>query len=162
MIAPVYRTRPIALAILAIAGATIGGALVSQQVFGLAPCKLCLIQRWPYYAGVPLAALTAYLPPGGPRRVGFALLALVFLVSAGLGAHHAGVEWGFWPGPIDCAGDAGAAPPRVDDFLKQLDGARVVNCADAAFRVLGLSLAGWNALISLALAAIAIRGATIR
>lgn len=155
-------SRTTALAILAVAAATIGGALASQHLYGLAPCKLCLIQRWPYYAGLPLAAAAAAVPSGPLRRAALALVALVFLVSAGLGLHHAGVEWGFWPGPSDCGGGAGPAPGSVGDFLKELEGAKVVSCTEAAFRVLGLSLAGWNAVISLGLAAAAGRAATRR
>jgi disulfide bond formation protein DsbB len=150
-------TRLPALLILGLAAAALGSALVSQHVFGLLPCKLCLVQRWPYYVGIPLAAVTALLPPGRRRRLGFGLLALVFLVSAGLGLHHAGVEWGWWPGPTDCGGGMGAASGAVGDFLKELETARVVSCTEAALRVLGLSMAGWNALVSLALAALAAR-----
>ena len=78
------------------------------------------------------------------------------IVSAGLGIHHAGVEWGFWAGPSDCGGAAAPAAGNVGDFLNQLQTTRVVNCAEAAWRFLGLSLAGWNVLISLALAALAL------
>lgn len=155
-------SRAVALSILAVAAATIGGALASQHLYGLAPCKLCLIQRWPYYLGLPLAAATAFMPGGAARRAGFGLLAVVFLVSAGLGAHHAGVEWGFWAGPTDCGGGMGTAPGSVGDFLKELEGAKVISCTDAAFRFLGLSLAGWNATISLGLAAAAAWGAARR
>lgn len=151
-----FAPRLVAIAVLLIAGATILGALASQYVFGLIPCKLCLEQRVPYYVGVPLALLTALAPAAGPwRRIGLALLALVFLVSAGLGAYHAGVEWGWFLGPSDCGGGSGAAASGVGDFLKQLDTLHVVSCTDAAFRFLGLSLAGWNALISLGLAVLA-------
>ena len=73
------------------------------------------------------------------------------------GAYHAGVEWGFWPGPTECTG----ALPRaatVEDFLKQLQTVKVVRCDSAALRILGLSLAGWNAVISVGLAALAVFG----
>jgi disulfide bond formation protein DsbB len=141
------------------AAATIAGALASQHVFGLVPCKLCLDQRVPYYFGVPFAAVLALAPLPGPwLRAGLGLLALVFLVSAGLGAYHAGVEWGAWPGPADCGGGVPAAG-TVADFLRSLETVRVVSCADAAWRFLGLSLAGWNALVSLALAGGAAVGA---
>jgi disulfide bond formation protein DsbB len=148
--------RLAALLILLVAAATVGGALASQHVFGLVPCKLCLLQRWPYYLGIPLAAATM-LPRsgGGASRAGLGLLAIVFLVSAGLGAYHAGVEWGWFLGPSDCGGGAGAPVPGVGDLLRSLDRIRVVSCTEAAWRLLGLSLAGWNALVSLALAALA-------
>jgi disulfide bond formation protein DsbB len=149
-----FKARQAAFAILLAALATIGGALVFEHGFGLAPCKLCLVQRQPYYVAMPLA-LAAALAPARWARIGLALLALVFLVSAGLGAYHAGVEWGFFAGPSDCGGGTGAAAGDVGDFLSQLETTRVVSCTEAAWRFLGLSLAGWNVLISLFLAAVA-------
>jgi disulfide bond formation protein DsbB len=147
--------------ILAAAVATIAGALAFEHVWGLRPCPLCLQQRWPYYAAVPVALATALARRPGLARAGLALLALIFLVSVGLGAYHAGVEWGWWQGPSDCAGAPAAAPGSVGDFLNQLEATRVVNCTEAAWRFLGLSLAGWNAVISLALAALAAAAARI-
>jgi disulfide bond formation protein DsbB len=136
--------------------ATIGAALFSEAVLGLFPCKLCLIQRWPYYIALPIALALVLLPlTDTGRRAGLAALALIFLVSAGLGAHHAGVEWGFWPGPNDCGGAPAPAASGMGDFLKQLESARVVSCTEAAGRFLGLSMAGWNAAVSLALAGFA-------
>ena len=158
---PQVPSRLAALAILGLAVATIGGALVSEHVFGLVPCELCLLQRWPYYLGVPLAAATTLAPEGGTmpwRRIGLGLLALVFLASAGLGAYHAGVEWGLWPGPAGCSG-GGGGPASFNDFARSLGQARAVSCTDAGWRGLGISLAGWNALVSLALAVLAAWGA---
>ena len=146
--------RQAALAVALGAAAAIGGALVFEHVFGYVPCKLCLIQRNPYYIGIPLGLLAALLP-ARYARPGLWLLALVFLVSAGLGAYHSGVEWGFFAGPSDCGGGSGAGAGNVGDFLNQLQSTRVVSCTEAAWRFLGLSLAGWNVLISLALAAFA-------
>jgi disulfide bond formation protein DsbB len=80
----------------------------------------------------------------------------VFLVSAGLGIYHSGVEWGFFAGPNDCGGAPGAAAGSVGDFLKELETTRVVSCTEAAWRFAGLSLAGWNAVISLGLVALAL------
>ncbi|HEV2566607.1 MAG TPA: disulfide bond formation protein B [Microvirga sp.] len=150
--------RQAALAVAFGAAATVGGALVFEHVFGYVPCKLCLIQRNPYYIGIPLGLLAALLP-ARYTHAGLWLLALVFLVSAGLGAYHSGVEWGFFAGPSDCGGGSGAGAGNVGDFLNQLQTTRVVSCTEAAWRFLGLSLAGWNLLISLALAAFAARAA---
>ncbi|MCB5177682.1 disulfide bond formation protein B [Microvirga lenta] len=146
--------RQAALAVALAAAATIGGALVFEHVWGYQPCKLCLTQRNPYYLAIPLALIAAFLPAKW-GRIGLWLLALVFVVSAGLGAYHAGVEWGFWEGPSDCGGAMGSSAGNVGDFLNQLQTTRVVSCTEAAWRFLGLSLAGWNVLISLALAAFA-------
>lgn len=148
-----------AAVIAAVAIATVGTALIFQHGFGYLPCKLCLQQRHPYYAAIPLALILAVVPPR--RRwgfIGFGLLGLIFLVSAGLGAYHAGVEWGFWPGPSDCGGAAAAPAGDMGGFMRQLETARVVSCTDAAWRFLGLSMAGWNAVISLGLAALALLG----
>ncbi|TDR89604.1 disulfide bond formation protein B [Enterovirga rhinocerotis] len=146
-------TRAVALAIAIAAAATVGGALLSEHVGGLVPCQLCLWQRWPYYAGIPLAVLTAVAPDPRLRRAGLGLLALVFLASAGLGAYHAGAEWSFWPGPSSCGGGT-AVSGTVDDLLKGLETTRVVSCSEAAWRLWGgLSLAGLNAVASLVLAA---------
>ncbi|MBV8428315.1 MAG: disulfide bond formation protein B [Hyphomicrobiales bacterium] len=150
------------IAVLVLAALAIGGAWFSQLVLGLAPCELCLLQRWPYYIGVPIAAVTTALAlrSGSTRLVASLLstLALIFLVSAGLAAYHAGVEWGFWPGPSGCTGQY-VAPASTDDFLKSLDAASSVRCDEAAVRFLGLSLAGWNVLASLVIAGIAGLGA---
>jgi disulfide bond formation protein DsbB len=146
--------RQVALAVALGAAATVGGALIFEHAFGYVPCKLCLIQRNPYYITIPLGLVAALLPPRWVRA-GLWLLALVFVVSAGLGAYHSGVEWGFFAGPSDCGGGSGAGTGNVGDFLNQLQSTRVVSCTEAAWRFLGLSLAGWNVLISLGLAAFA-------
>jgi disulfide bond formation protein DsbB len=152
--------RQAAMGVLVVALAAIGGALVSEHVFGLVPCKLCLMQRQPYYLGIPLAILVVLAPARGPwRRIGLGLLALLFLVSVGLGIYHSGVEWGWFLGPSDCGGGSGANPGAVGDFLNSLNNVRVISCTEAAFRFLGLSLAGWNAVASLLIAALAALGA---
>lgn len=138
---------------LAIAAAlTVGAVLVMQHGYGYAPCKLCLTERLPYYAAVPLGVL-ALLAPAPLSRLALGLAAAALLYGAGIGVYHAGAEWGFWPGPADCGGGAGADPGDVGDFLNKLQTTRVVDCSVAALRVLGLSLAGWNALVAFVLAA---------
>lgn len=128
------------------------------QARGYTPCELCLKERIPYYLGAPLAALLALASSTLPRRAarwGLAFLALLFAADAALGAYHAGVEWKWWPGPTGCSG-AAVAPPDVGDFLKQLQTVTVVRCDEAALQVFGLSLAAWNALLALGLAAAAL------
>jgi disulfide bond formation protein DsbB len=154
---PVRPARWAALLILIVAAATIGGAFVFEYGYGYLPCKLCLQQRLPYYAAMPLALAIAFAPGRWPR-LGLAGLVLLFLISAGLGAYHAGVEWGAWLGPSDCGGGAATPAANVADFMKSLNQVRVVSCTEAAWRFLGLSLAGWNVVISLALTAVAARG----
>ena len=89
---------------------------------------------------------------------GLWLLALLWIGSSIFGLYHAGVEWGFWQGPTDCTGSLNKAP-SINDFLQQLETVKVVRCDAVAIRILGLSLAGWNAVISAAMAATAIVGA---
>lgn len=130
-----------------------------QLVVGLAPCPLCLDQRIPYYIGVPLGLVAFALAAAGHARVGrvlLALLALLMLGNMGLAIFHAGVEWRFWPGPTSCTG----APAAVTgSILSALKGANVPRCDEAAWRLLGISMAGWNALIAAALALVAGRAA---
>jgi disulfide bond formation protein DsbB len=150
--------RPAAL-VLALAAATIAGAFAFQAA-GYAPCELCLKERLPYYAGIALAALTLALAWRGPpalARVGLALLVVLFLFSAGFGVYHAGVEWTWWPGPTGCTG-AINRPTSNADFLQQLQSVHVVRCDAVAIRILGLSLAGWNAIVSLVIAGLAAAG----
>ena len=147
------------LLVAAIAAATIAGAW-AFQLAGYAPCELCLKQRLPYYIGVPLALLAFVFATRNLRAVSKACLALAgltFAVSMVLGAYHAGVEWGWWPGPSDCTGDFAAASSS-QDFLKQLQTIQVVRCDAVALRIFKLSLAGWNAVISAGLTVLAVFG----
>ncbi len=155
---------------------TIAGAWFFELVLGLQPCALCLTQRTPYYIGVALAGAAAFVAwsraqaANSPQhevwlrtrpvlvRLALAALAVIFVVSAGLGTYHAGVEWQLWQGPTGCTG-LDTTPGSVGDLLSALDTVRVVPCDEAPWVFLGLSLAGWNALISLVLAGIAAAGA---
>ena len=134
---------------------------VPPNGFGLQPCPLCLEQRIAYYVAIPLALVVAFAAARGaaPALVtaGLVLIALAMLVNAGLGVYHAGVEWKFWPGPTDCSGPV-TNLGRASDLMRQLRNVTIVRCDEAAWRFLGLSLAGYNVLISLALAAIAVWG----
>ena len=158
------RRDPAAAAALAIfvgSAATILGAWYFQYVLRYPPCELCLQERLPYHVVIPLSLLLGIAAfVRAPRAlivVGFLAIIAAMLVSTALGAYHAGVEWRWWPGPTDCSG------PMTDfttngPLLSQLQSIHVVRCDEAAWRFLGLSLAGYNVLISLALAAIAALG----
>ena len=149
------------LAVLVIAAATIAGAWFFQLVLDIQPCPMCLEQRYAYYFAIPFAALVAVAAgKGAPRGLvlaGLAILALVVLGNAGFGAYHAGVEWGFWKGPTDCTG-SGFDPGKAGSLLDNLDKVKVIRCDEVQFRFLGISLAGYNVLISLLMAAIAAWG----
>jgi disulfide bond formation protein DsbB len=150
-----------ALAVLALAAGTIAGAWYFQLVLGLQPCPLCLEQRYAYYLAIPLAALVALAAgQNAPRWLligGLAVLALAALGNAVLGGYHAGVEWKFWLGPSDCTGPVGNLG-SAGSLLDRLDKVKVVMCDEVQWTFLGLSLAGYNVLISLFLAAIAAWG----
>ncbi|MHB1103025.1 MAG: disulfide bond formation protein B [Devosia sp.] len=131
--------------------ATILGALGSQYLGGLVPCELCLEQRIPYYWGLPLLAAILILWNRLPLIAWFvAMFLAIALFSWGtyLGVYHAGVEWGFWPGPTACTG-TGVGVSFND--LNNINATRVIPCDQVQFRFLGISLAGYNALISLAI-----------
>ncbi|SDM71042.1 Disulfide bond formation protein DsbB [Methylobacterium phyllostachyos] len=134
--------------------ATIGAVLVMQYGYGYAPCKLCLTERLPYYAAIPLGLIALFVPER-IARIALGLAALGLLYGAGVGVYHAGAEWGFWPGPSDCGGGTGTNPGQVADFMNALQSTKVVDCSVAALRILGVSLAGWNAVLAFALAALA-------
>jgi disulfide bond formation protein DsbB len=152
----------VALSVALIAAATLAGAWFFQLGLGLQPCELCLKQRYAYYAVVVLGALLGLGASRGlPRSVveaGLVVMALALLGNAVLGGYHAGVEWHWWAGPSTCTGsvnDFGSA----GNLLSQLDTVKVVLCDTVQWRFLGLSLAGYNVLISLGLAIIALWGA---
>jgi disulfide bond formation protein DsbB len=158
------RAEPIASAAIAVAvigAATIAGALFFQYVLGLPPCPLCLEQRIAYYVSIPLAAMIMLgLSVGASHKVlllALGAIAAAMLWNAGLGVYHSGIEWHWWAGPQDCSGPTATFGP-AGGLLERIETTRVVRCDEAAWRFLGLSLAGYNALISLALAAIAIGG----
>jgi disulfide bond formation protein DsbB len=123
----------------------------------LAPCTLCLRQRDVYWTAgaVALASMVIVRRPGGPRlrQASCWLLAVVFLVGCAVAVYHAGAEWKFWPGPTSCSG-AGVTDVNAQALQNLLAGAKIrpPACDKAAWVFLGLSMAGWNALISLALA----------
>jgi disulfide bond formation protein DsbB len=159
------REQPMSAAAVAIAligTATLLGAWVFQYGLGLPPCPLCLEQRVAYYVAIPLSAMILLgISVGSSQKVLMAALfaiAAFMLWNAGLGVYHSGIEWHWWLGPQDCSG-TGADFSAAGGLLEQMRSARVVRCDEAAWRFLGLSLAGYNALISLAIAAIALWGA---
>jgi disulfide bond formation protein DsbB len=166
---PMTQSRPAmtaAILVAAVGAATILGAYYFQYVMGLAPCPLCLEQRIAYYVSIPLAAVVALAAgrgaPRGAVTAGLGIIALVMLFNAGLALFHAGVEWRWWPGPQECSGAQDLLAPSGDLFNDLQKGRiSVIRCDEAAWRdPFGLlSLAGYNVLISLALAAIAARGA---
>jgi disulfide bond formation protein DsbB len=136
--------------VFAITLATILGAWGFEYA-GYLPCELCLKQRFAYYAAVPLSLIFAVAGQNNPKllRYGLALLGLIMLASCIFGIYHAGVEWKFWQGPTTCTG-GGDFKGGLPDLTK-----KAVMCDQPAIRILGLSLAGWNAIVSAVTSAIA-------
>jgi disulfide bond formation protein DsbB len=150
---PSQETRAVLIAAASIA---ILAAVWIFQGMGYAPCELCRTQRYAFYSAIPLARLTALLAGRsvhGLARVGFALLAILFVASAVFAAYHVGVEYHWWQGPTACTGGPGSLD--VNDLVKALDSVKVVRCDEVQLRIAGLSLAGWNVVASAVLAAYA-------
>jgi disulfide bond formation protein DsbB len=143
--------------------AVIGSALAFEYIGGYIPCELCLLQRKPYYIGLVIGVITliavAMRLPARVTKSLILLLGVIMLVSTGLGIYHAGVEWHFWEGPSACSATSGAGFNGTGDILTQLNSFKGPSCTEAALRIFGISLAGWNVVTSLILASIAFLGA---
>lgn len=146
-----------------IAFATIVLAHIFER-FGYAPCPLCLQERYAYYFGVP-ALIAAFFAARAESftltRILLALVALAFLINAGVGVYHSGIEWKWWEGPASCSG---GVPVEWGEggVAGAIERATVVSCSDASWRMAGLSFAGWNAAISALLAGLAAYAAALR
>ena len=133
--------------------ALLGGALGSQYLGGLHPCEMCYWQRWPHGAAIVLAALAFTAPAGSSRSRTLTLLAaLAIAVSGVIGVYHAGVEAKIFEGFTTCT--AMGKGLSTADLLKQISRAPLVRCDEVQFRFLGISMAGWNAILSLGGAAL--------
>jgi disulfide bond formation protein DsbB len=133
--------------------ALLGGAIGSQYLGGLTPCEMCIWQRWPHAAAIALAALAFTVPADSSRSRTLTLLAaLAIAVSGAIGVYHAGVEAKIFQGFTTCA--ALAKGGSTADILKQITHAPLVRCDQVQFRFLGISMAGWNAILSLGGAAL--------
>ena len=131
-----YQTH---LAIFAITLSILLGAY-GFQYMGFAPCELCLMQRYAYYAVIPLSLIFSLLNPKSQRK-GLYMIGAIMFGSMIFGIYHSGVEWKWWQGPTTCTG--GGFGGGLPDLTK-----KAVMCDQPAIRIIGLSLAGWNAIIS--------------
>lgn len=129
---------------------TLLGALGFQYFGGLDPCVLCIYQRWPYLAAAGICALALVAKP--LTRPALFACGAVFIAGVGLAAYHVGVEQGWVAGTAACGASASAA--TVDELRAQIMNAPATRCDEVAWSLLGISLAGYNLLISLALAAV--------
>jgi disulfide bond formation protein DsbB len=135
------------LAALLIPAALMAGALGSQYLGGLFPCEMCHWQRWPHYAAIALALIACLIPerPFGRVLVGMAVAAI--FASGLIGVFHAGVEYRFWPGITRCS-----APPSGGssaDLLTQIMATPMIQCDVPQWTLFGISLAGFNAILSI-------------
>lgn len=138
------------LAALAIPLALYGGALISQFGFGLFPCEMCYWQRWPHQAAILLAALALLLRRHDSARRALTLLAALAIAISGLiGIYHAGVEYRLWEGFTQCSSGI-AGPVSINDIMAK----PLIRCDEPQWQIAGISLAGFNALFSLAGAAL--------
>jgi disulfide bond formation protein DsbB len=151
------RLSPRSYVILAAAAsaAMLAAAHAFERWGGYSPCQLCLRQREVYWIALPAALVGFGLLLRRPDlgRVVPVLLAAVFLTGFGVAAYHAGVEWKWWPAPATCGGGGTAAAGDLQAMLRG-EPVRYVLCDEAAWVMSGLSMAGWNALASLGLAAL--------
>jgi disulfide bond formation protein DsbB len=127
---------------LVLPAALMAGALGSQYVGGLYPCEMCLWQRWPHDAAIGLAILAFFLKPP-VRTILILLAAIAILVSGGIGAFHAGVEYGWWDGVTTCSNTTKGGS------LADIMNAPLVRCDVAPWTFAGISLAGFNAIFSI-------------
>ncbi len=134
-------------------GVMIGGAFFFQYVMGFAPCEMCHWQRWPHFLAMA-AGLAAFASSSRPRlATTFVVIAIAAIaVSSAIGIFHAGVEYRWWQGPQSCTGTVptGLSP---EDLKKYLFGAKMVRCDAVVWSLFGISMAGWNAILSAILAA---------
>ncbi|WP_192878883.1 disulfide bond formation protein B [Sphingopyxis lindanitolerans] len=127
-----------------------GGALVSQFGFGLHPCEMCYWQRWPHQAAIVLALLALLLNRNDTAMRALTWLAAVGIaISGAIGIFHAGVEYGLWEGLTTCS-TSHSGPISLDEIMA----APIIRCDVAQWRLFGISLAGFNAIFSLAAAAL--------
>jgi disulfide bond formation protein DsbB len=152
-----------AAAIIAVIGVlTMAAVYYVQYVMLLAPCPLCLEQRMAFYVSIPLAALLWLGAGFGASKkvlvLGFLVIAGFMLWNTGLSTYHAGVEWKWWPGPNDCSGPIDKIG-SVTSMLNQLQRISLVRCDEAAIRIFGISMSGYDALVSLFLVLVAAWGA---
>lgn len=134
--------------VLAASAAVLGGALISQYWGGLAPCELCLLQRWPWAAAIIISLIAIAVGSRWALPWASLLLTAVFAVGTVLALYHVGVEKHWFAGPSACTGTATAAN-TVEALKARILGQAPVRCDEPAWSLWGISLAGWNLLASL-------------
>src|SRR6516162_253678 len=134
--------------VLVVSAAVLGSAFVSQYRGGLAPCELCLLQRWPWTAAIAISLIAIIVASRSALRWVALLLVMVFAVGSALALYHVGVEKHWFVGPNACTGTATAAD-TVEALKARILGQAPVRCDEPAWSLWSISLAGWNLLASL-------------
>ena len=139
-----------------ISASLLAGAFLFEYVGGMAPCSLCIWQRWAHLAVIACALASLGFGAGAPDRLraGLVITMMAALSSVGIAGYHAGVEWQLWAGPAGCTAalDTGA---DIADLVDSLLATPVVRCDDVPWSLFGLSMAGWNMLLSVDIVALA-------
>ena len=130
------------------------GAYGFQHLGGMAPCKLCLWQRWPHATAIVIGLVIMVTGEVKAAWLG----AVAALSTAAIGLYHVGVEQGWWEGPTSCTSSS-VSGMSAQDLMNQILAAPIVRCDEIAWQLAGISMAGWNAIASLLLAAIWIEAA---
>ncbi|SLN14654.1 disulfide bond formation protein B [Roseovarius litorisediminis] len=125
------------------------GALAFQHIGGMAPCKLCIWQRWPHVIAIAIGLVAL----AWPRAILILTGAVAALTTAGIGFYHTGVERSWWEGPTSCT-SSGSSGMSADDLFDQIMAAHLVRCDEVPWEMFGLSMASWNGVVSLGLAMI--------
>ena len=134
----------------ALGAVVLSAVYASQHLGGLRPCTLCLYQRWPWWVALGLAVLAMALRGRAKLQMAvIGLASMTLLVGAGIAVFHVGVEQHWWQGLASCGG-VSDMPTTVEALKKQIMSAPVVRCDEVAWSFLGISMAGYNALISMA------------
>lgn len=156
--APMTPSRRLTLIATLGSAALLAGAFAFQHIGGMAPCQLCLWQRWPHAAAIVIGAIALATGLRGLAWLG----ALAALTTAGIGLYHVGVEQFWWEGLASCTAGSIAGISAADLLNPAVDVAAPVRCDEIAWQMFGISMAGWNAILSLGLAGIWILAALRR
>lgn len=146
--------------ILAACLGALGMAYAAQYVWGLEPCALCLYQRAPYVLAGVLAIIGLFMAPSGRAYVG-ATAGIAFVIGAGIAAYHVGVEQHWWQAATSCGVATDQGPLSFEEFRRSLNAKPVIRCDQVAWSLFGLSMATYNVVLSLGLAAGSLAGAWV-
>lgn len=152
MLEKLFRIKNVSIITALAAAATLGAAYIFQYGFGYQPCPLCLYQRLPWWVALGVACLGLSMARRRPGLLPvFTILAgITILVGAGIAGYHSGVEYGWWEGPTGCSSTTDMSNLSLEEMKKAILATPVVRCDEPAWTLFGISMAGYNFLLSLA------------